>query len=173
MRIYGPYRHPRTKRQIVIVIHNNGKRETISYPKFLMELYLGRKLHKDKETVDHIDTDIDNNTLENFRLLPRAEHSAEDTRRVDPVKLECSWCSKEFYRLPRLIRDKARQGKRGQFCSRICAGKYGRNLQLKKVKKFDVQKPVDSTYFKRKYKKIASAEVTDLCEEYFNLITNS
>ena len=97
MRIYGPYRHPRTKRQIVIVIHNNGKRETISYPKFLMELYLGRKLHKDKETVDHIDTDIDNNTLENFRLLPRAEHSAEDTRRVDPVKLECSWCSKEFY----------------------------------------------------------------------------
>jgi hypothetical protein len=167
MRIYGPYKHPRTQRKIVIIIHDNGKRETISYPKFLMELYLGRKMHKDKETVDHIDSDIDNNSLENFRVLPRAFHSAEDTRRVKPVTLKCSWCNKKFERFPRIIRDKARQGKRGQFCSRVCAGKYGRGLQLKQVELFDVQKAVDSKYYKRKY---ASADISDLCDQYLELI---
>ena len=169
MRIYGPYRHPRTKRQIVIIIHNNGKRETISYPKFLMELYLGRKMDKDKETVDHIDTDIDNNKLDNFRVLPRAFHSAEDTRRVKPTKLKCSWCKKSFERLPRIVRDKIRQGKRGQFCSRVCAGKYGRALQLKQIDLFDIPKSVKSKYFKRKY---ASTDIDQLCDTYLKLAEN-
>ena len=116
-----------------------------------MECQLGRKLDPDKETVDHIDSNFDNNYLSNLRLVPREEHSANDTRRVKPVEFECAWCDKKFERSPRLIRDKAKKNKAGPFCSRGCAGKYSRMLQLKLIDKYDSQKAVDSVYYKKKY----------------------
>jgi len=110
-----------------------------------------QKLDPNLETVDHIDSNIDNNDLKNLRIMPRDQHSADDTRRVKKVKFECAWCDKEFERSPRLIRDKAKKGKAGPFCSRNCAGKYSRQLQLKLIDKMDSQKAVDSEYYKRKY----------------------
>jgi hypothetical protein len=151
IKIYGPYRRAIDNRMIVIVVERNGKRRTVSYPKWILELQLGRKLDPNLETVDHIDGNIDNNSLDNLRILPRDQHSADDARRVKKVKFECAWCGKEFERSPRLIRDKAKKGKAGPFCSRSCAGKYSRNLQLKLIDKLDSQKAVDSEYYKRKY----------------------
>jgi HNH endonuclease len=149
-KVFGPYKR-QDGRQIVIVVENNGKKRTISYPKWLMELQLGRKLDPNLETVDHIDSNFDNNELSNLRLVPRDQHSADDTRRVKMVKFICAWCDKDFERSPRLIRDKAKKGKAGPFCSRTCAGKYSRMLQLKLIDKMDSQKAVDSEYYKRKY----------------------
>ena len=57
--VYGPYKR-KDDRQIVVVVHRNGKRRTVSYPKWLLECHLGRKLHKDRETVDHWDSDFNN-----------------------------------------------------------------------------------------------------------------
>jgi len=150
MKIFGPYRRP-DKRQIVIVVDKNGKRRTVSFPKWILELQLGRELDPDLETVDHIDSDFNNNQIENLRIVPRDQHSADDTRRVKKVKFKCAWCDKEFERSPRLIRDKAKKGKAGPFCSRTCAGKYSRQLQLKLIDKMDSQQAVDSEYYKRKY----------------------
>jgi hypothetical protein len=162
-KVHGPYKR-RDGRQIVIIIENNGKRRTVSYPKWLMEIQLGRQLDPNLETVDHIDSDFNNNELSNLRIMPRNEHSTEDTRRVKPVKFICAWCDKEFERSPRLIRDKARKNKAGPFCSRNCAGKYSRQLQLKLIDKFDSQKAVDSEYYKKKYV-AASAPVISI--DYF------
>jgi hypothetical protein len=150
MKIFGPYKR-KDGRKIVIVVENNGKRRTVSYPKWLVELQLGRRLDPNLETVDHIDSDVENNDINNLRIVPRDQHSADDTRRVKPIKFECAWCDKEFTRSPRLIRDKAKKGKAGPFCSRTCAGKYSRQLQLKLIEKLDSQHAVDSEYFKRKY----------------------
>lgn len=152
MKVHGPYKR-KDNRQIVIIVENNGKRRTVSYPKWLMELQLGRKLDPDLETVDHLDSNFDNNDLSNLRIVPRNEHSADDTRRVKPVKFKCAWCDKEFERSPRLVRDKARKNKAGPFCSRTCAGKYSRMLQLKLIDKFDTQPVIDSEYYKKKYVK--------------------
>lgn len=149
MKVHGPYKR-KDGRQIVIVIENNGKRRTVSYPKWIMELQLGRKLDPNLETVDHIDSNFDNNNLDNLRLVPRNEHSGDDTRRVKPVQFTCAWCDKEFERSPRLVRDKARKNKAGPFCTRNCAGKYSRMLQLKLIDKLDVQPVIDSEYYKRK-----------------------
>ena len=149
-KVHGPY----TKsdgRKIVIVVYDDGSRRTISYPKFLVEEHLGRMLDPDLETVDHWDSDFNNNDLSNLKIVPRREHSANDTRRVKLIKFNCAWCDKEFERSPRLIRDKAKKKKAGPFCSRICAGKYSRMRQLNVVKKFDVQQAVDSEYYKKKY----------------------
>lgn len=151
MKVHGPYKRKQDGRQIVVIVENNGKRRTVSYPKWIMEVQLGRKLDPNLETVDHLDSNFDNNDISNLRLVPRNEHSADDTRRVKLVKFTCAWCDKEFERSPRLIRDKAKKNKAGPFCSRGCAGKYSRMLQLKLIDKMDSQKAVDSEYYKRKY----------------------
>ena len=149
-KVFGPYRR-KDSRQIVIVVNHKGKRRTVSYPKWIMELHLGRKLDPNLETVDHIDSNFENNDLDNLRLVERSQHSGDDTRRVKLVKFHCAWCDKEFERSPRLIRDKAKKNKAGPFCSRGCAGKYSRMLQLKLIDKLDSQQAIDSEYYKRKY----------------------
>lgn len=158
--VHGPYKR-KDGRQIVIVIDNNGKRRTVSYPKWLMELQLGRKLDPNLETVDHIDSNIDNNNLENLRLVPRDEHSADDTRRVKNVTFDCAWCNKEFERSPRLIRDKSKKNKAGPFCSRPCAGRYSRMLQLKLIDKLSPQPMIDSEYYKKKYVVASAGELAN------------
>lgn len=161
--VHGPYKR-KDGRQIVILIDNNGKRRTVSYPKWLMELQVGRKLDPNLETIDHIDSNFENNDMNNLRIVPRDQHSADDTRRVKHVKFTCAWCDKEFERSPRLVRDKARKNKAGPFCSRTCAGKYSRMLQLKLIDKLDCQPIIDSEYYKRKYV-VASAPI--LTHDYF------
>ena len=162
-KIYGPYTK-NNNRKIVIVVDRNGKKRTVSYPKWIMQVHLQRDLDPDLETVDHWDSNIDNNDVSNLRLVPRAEHSANDTRRVKLLDLNCAWCDKQFNRSPRLIRDKAKKKKAGPFCSRSCAGRYSRMLQLKLIKKFKKQKPIESEYFKRKYV-TASEDIFELYEE--------
>ncbi len=151
VKVYGPYKSHHG-RQIVIVVEKDGTKRTVTYPKFLMEKHLGRKLDPDKDTVDHIDSNIDNNDLSNLRLVPRSEHSANDTRRVLPATLKCSWCKRLFERSPRVVRDKHRKGVSGAFCSRSCSGKYARAIQLNLIdKKFPPPPKVKSKYYKRKY----------------------
>jgi hypothetical protein len=163
MKVHGPYKR-RDGRQIVIIVENNGKRRTVSYPKWLMEMQVGRKLDPNLETIDHIDSNFENNDINNLRIVPRDQHSGDDTRRVKLVKFTCAWCDKEFERSPRLVRDKAKKNKAGPFCSRACAGRYSRMLQLKLIDKMDSQKAVDSEYYKRKY---VTASVPMISSELF------
>lgn len=148
-KVFGPY-EKKDGRKIVIVIETNGKRRTVSYPKWILENHLGRKLKID-ETVDHWDSDFNNNDIDNLKILPRDVHSANDTRRVKLIDLECDWCKKSFKRSPRLLRDKSKKGVSGKFCSKSCAGKYSRSLQLKLIDPFDPQPYVESEYYKKKY----------------------
>ena len=149
---YGPYKRKSDGRWVILVQDNDdGKFKTKSYPKYLMEQSLGKDLGD--LTVDHWDSNVDNNSLDNLRVIERAEHSRQDTRRVEPVKLKCSMCQKEFERLPRLLRDKHKKGAKGVFCSRQCSGKYNRLSQLGRVDILPVQDYVESKYYKAKYRK--------------------
>lgn len=149
-KVYGPYKRPTDGRSIVIIKDDAGKSRTVSYPKYLMEQHLSRKLLPN-ETVDHWDSNIDNNDLDNLKVIDRAEHSKQDTRRVKNIKLKCSLCQKEFERSPRLLRDKSKKGSGGPFCSRQCSGKYNRLVQLKQMDKLPAQDYVESEYYKAKY----------------------
>lgn len=151
VKVFGPYRRKSDGREMVIVVDSQGNRRTTTYAKFLMEQHLGRQLHPDLETVDHLDGNLDNNDISNFRLVPRDQHSADDTRRVKNVKFNCSMCQKEFERSPRLVRDKSKKGATGIFCSRQCAGKYNRQVQLGLLDKLPVQPYIESEYYKRKF----------------------
>lgn len=148
-KVYGPYSLA-NGRKIVILREYDGFSRTVSYPKFLLEQHLGRRLDEDKETVDHLNFDHNDNRIENLRIVPRDQHSADDTRRVKLIKFHCNMCGKEFERSPRLVRDKSKKGRTGIFCGRQCAGRYSRKVQLKQMEKLPVQPFIESEYYRRK-----------------------
>jgi len=140
MKILGPYKRKNDGRWTINIIKDDGRKTSMSYPKYLIEQNLGRKLLHD-ETVDHIDRDVDNNSLENLRVIERAEHAKMDAIRVKSLFFECPYCGVTFERLGGKIKDTfhaRRQGKSGPFCSRRCAGKYGAAVQNDRMKKLDV-----------------------------------
>ena len=79
--VLGPYLRKDGRKHIVL---NNsyapkftkGKTKTISYPKVLMEIKLGRRL-LENETVDHIDEDISNDRYSNLQILTRQQNAAK------------------------------------------------------------------------------------------------
>ena len=64
IKVYGPYTR-KDGRQHVILVHEDLSRQTMSYPKYLMEQHLKRALLA-SETVDHINNDFTDNRIENL-----------------------------------------------------------------------------------------------------------
>ena len=127
-RVYGPYLR-KDGRKHVIIIYENGERRTVSYPKYLMEIRLGRILNPLTETIDHIDRNFNNNDFENLRIISLQKHIIEDKIRVKKVDMKCVWCGKIFKKDPRNFLRCKKEGKAGPFCSRKCRGIYGASLQ--------------------------------------------
>jgi hypothetical protein len=121
--VYGPYTR-RDKRQVV-VLYNQKERITISYPKFLMENHLGRRL-KANEEVHHKDKNVENNVLDNLEVIDYIEHLEfhGPTRSAKRVTLICPVCKEEFERkqsdIDRYHRHHNRVGK--MYCSKECNG---------------------------------------------------
>jgi transcription elongation factor Elf1 len=115
----------------IFVKHTDGSKTVMSYPKYLIEVHLGRYL-TDDETVDHIDVNPLNNDISNLRVMTRACHSSIHSVRLTPTQFVCPICNKEFVlegaRLSYCIQNRNR-GKAGPFCSKSCAGKYGAYVQ--------------------------------------------
>lgn len=131
-KVYGPYTR-RDGRKHVIVMFTNGTRDTVSYPKYLMEQHLGRKL-EDWETVDHINDDFTDDRLENLQILSRLDNYLKSVKPAEMVTFTCPQCGKEATKLARQIRaNQGKQGRAGPFCSRQCSGRYGTDVQNSKT----------------------------------------
>lgn len=65
---------------------HSGKKKSIQYARLLLELKLGRSLNSN-ETVDHIDFDPRNNSLENLQLLTRQENARKGSSNESKAKL--------------------------------------------------------------------------------------
>jgi hypothetical protein len=129
VKIYGPYLR-KDGRKHLIIICDDGKRKTISYPKYLLEQKLGRKLLS-HETCDHIDGDYTNDSLDNLQVLSRSDNSAK-AMAVRPAEVGyfvCPECCASFYKSMSEVRgNQSTQRKAGPFCSKACAGRYGQRL---------------------------------------------
>jgi hypothetical protein len=110
----------------MFLVYPNGTKRTVSYPKWLMEQKLGRRLDPRNETVDHIDGDFNNNSLENLRIIPIREHVLDDVKRRKIDLLKCRWCGKTF----EAFSGRRKRSKVGPFCSKHCSGKYGKANQM-------------------------------------------
>jgi hypothetical protein len=148
MKVYGPY-YRKDGRQHVVII-GNGKRRSVSYPKYIMEQMLGRELDPILETVDHIDGDFTNNDYANLRIIPLDRHTREDARRANLIEITCVFCGKQAWKRGNNLRHAETQQKAGPFCSRQCAGKYGAELQNGRQEKLNRELSPAPTYFKNK-----------------------
>lgn len=120
-KIYGPYLRKDRRQHLVIV--TDDKRYTISYPKWLMEQHLQRKL-EEWETVDHIDNNPLNNALDNLQILSRRDNALKSVVYAEQILLTCKYCGKQFKKRKALeIYDRVVRKKDGSFCSKRCVGK--------------------------------------------------
>lgn len=129
MRVNGPYVHTTGKlkgRRYVNLIHDDGKRTTMLYSRYLMQEHLGRELGPD-EHVDHRDEDKTNDDLGNLQLLTRSENAKKSARLRKSVEMwdfDCPQCGGSFQREASFVRNnQGNQSKSGPFCGRSCAGK--------------------------------------------------
>lgn len=132
-------------------IIRDGKLTIISYPKYIMEQHLGRRLKKNEE-VHHKDRNPFNNDISNLQILTRKKHSElhakEMKLNLKDEEMICPECGKSFIwtvEKQRYYRRNHNRKKRktkyfqesaGPFCSRTCSGKYGARIQNKN-KEFD------------------------------------
>lgn len=123
MKIYGPYTR-KDLRQHVIIVHSDGRKQTKSYPKYLLEQHIGREL-LEHETVDHIDNDKTNNDITNLQILTRKANAEKSTvlRPRQVYKFACPVCGKQAEKFFNFVKSNWRKGKAGPYCSRQCAGK--------------------------------------------------
>ena len=122
MKIYGPYTR-KDGRMHMVVVHDDKTKTTISYPKYVMEQKLGRKLTPD-ETVDHIDGNPFNNHPDNFQILSRRENALKSVKWAEYLTLVCKHCGNQFTRRKAVhIRNMAVRKVDGPFCSKQCVGK--------------------------------------------------
>lgn len=128
MKVYGPYIRKDGRQHVIL--YENGKRSTVSYPKYLLETKLGRKLLHN-ETCDHIDGNPLNNSLDNLQLLSKSDNIRKHAA-LQPAEFgtfTCPICLCSFTKRMNNIKANRKQGKRGPYCSRSCAGKAGRVAQ--------------------------------------------
>lgn len=115
MKVYGPYTRKDGRKHVIL--YDGVTRKTVSYPKWLMEQHLGRKLG-DWEEVDHINEDYTDDRIENFQILTKPQNIKKSKYKQRP-ELCCVWCGKNFTR--KRFEDK--RAKTGPYCTRTCSGK--------------------------------------------------
>ena len=125
-RITGPYKRADRRQHLVITHLPTGKKTTLSFPKYLMEMELGRYLERN-ETVHHIDGDVTNNDLSNLEIIDRARHGSLHAFKHEERKFVCPMCNKEFTlvgkKLSNYYRERRRRVYSGPYCSKQCADK--------------------------------------------------
>lgn len=126
---FGPYKRKNDGRWI-LVLYNKTRTTSISYPKYKMEIHLGRYLAPYEE-VHHKDENTDNNDLTNLEVKTIREHHKHHSigSIYKDIEVECFHCNKKFIMTPRQqISRKSRRiiNPAGPFCSFSCVGKYNR-----------------------------------------------
>lgn len=117
-------------------VYIKDSQKVISYPKYVMEKYLGRNL-KDNEQVHHKDGNPLNNDIDNLEVLTFEEHlnvHADENRKYYDKIMVCPLCENEFVWTAKqqsyFNGNKNKNSLTKPFCSKSCAGKYGREVQL-------------------------------------------
>jgi hypothetical protein len=115
-KVLGPYNRP-DGRQHIVVCYNGGTKSTVSYPKYLLELKLGRYLEI-TEVCHHLDGNHLNNYLDNLEVKLRSEHSSKHEN-MGNQEFNCVTCNKVIVlsnKQSSSLRSERKRGKTGPYC---------------------------------------------------------
>ena len=112
-------------RETLTLYNSNNDRSVTQYARYLLAVKLGRFLTED-ETVDHIDGDKTNNSIDNLQILSIVDNIRKSQKKPDFICI-CPVCKKVFRRSHNhpSVRGKEKKLKieRGELCcSRKCGG---------------------------------------------------
>lgn len=122
-------------------------KQVVSYPRVIMENFLGRKLLPEEE-VHHKDGNPLNNKIDNLEVMTRAEHlriHAEENRKYFDKIMVCPMCGEEFlwtaaqqqkFQSNKNRKDRKHRETEAPFCSKKCVAKLGREIQFKNGSNF-------------------------------------
>lgn len=117
-------------RKTVILVNNKNDRSSTQYARYLMAVELGRFL-TEHETVDHIDNDKTNDSLDNLQILSRSENNIKQFKKPDAI-LTCPVCKNTFTRTQSQLRGKKERAALNLIaCSRSCGGKLSHITKAK------------------------------------------
>ncbi len=121
------------------------KKQTIKQlAKVLLEVKLGRLL-VDNETVDHIDEDKTNDSLDNLQLLNRDENSSKSAIKRIRSQVPCKECGDLFVPSANQVNRRS-LNKSGPFCSKRCSGLFGKRVQMGEARTY--KKEMEIVYTK-------------------------
>ena len=127
-KINGPYFNRLNNRMYVVLYYENGKKNTITYARYLVQLKLGRVLHEN-EIVHHKNGDVSDDRLSELEIISRNEHSVHHNklRGLKFVRLKCPECGNIFIKR----RNLTILGRGGIYnaCSRVCNAKFSHKLK--------------------------------------------
>lgn len=133
-KVYGPYKRKDGRSHVCLI--SNGIRKTVSYPRFLIETYLGRKL-LDSEEVNHLNGNVGDDRIENFEVIDGTIHRKLHrmySSKYPPKQVNCAQCGIQFTLDSSTQRTRySKDTTSGPFCSRECSGKWsttGENRRL-------------------------------------------
>ena len=118
-------------RERVVIVDDNGKHTTKSYPRILMEKKIGRPLEP-YEDVHHIDENPCNNSLDNLEIKIHGEHQREHSQYYKDTEEICMICGNKYIMTAKQWRKlsgnvlRCTGNRHGWLtCSKSCAAKAG------------------------------------------------
>lgn len=123
MTVYGPYTRSDGRQHVIHYDPVTKSRRTQSYPRYLMEIELGRELNL-WEDVHHKDENFTNNEVSNLEVKTNFQHLSDHREgKTEYGYFYCPMCGEKFkYPMRRYRHNQLVQGKKGPYCSRSCAG---------------------------------------------------
>jgi hypothetical protein len=127
IKIYGPYTRKDGRKHIIKICTITGNRITQSYPRYLIENKLGRKLLPN-EHIDHKNDDYTDDDINNLQILTQKQNNQKEMsrphRKQKFYEFNCPQCGIFCKKELKYVKGNKKQNKAGPFCSRSCAGKF-------------------------------------------------
>lgn len=106
-------------RRTLILYNSKNDRTSTQYARYLLAVKLGRFLKED-ETVDHLDGDKTNDSIDNLQVLSLADNNRKSFKKPDII-MKCPICGKIFTRTRTQLRGRLKKALANKVCcSRTC-----------------------------------------------------
>jgi len=144
--VYLGFRKKEGRMYVTMVHKETKKHRLMAYARYIFSSHIGRELCKN-ESVDHIDENKTNDSIENLQLLTTSENIKKNKKfrgiEKEYINATCYFCGKIFKQEARQIRSRKKAGCKKIFCSRSCCGHE--TVRIRREKKCSLSTGIELT----------------------------